>query len=292
VICNEGELLERFGIKVIPRSLLEIVNDTRQAVSERASDVKAAVDDFKRRVDFSQVSEDKVKLIAALKLVLIDWCDKECLSGVAFQCWTALQDALGIMPCFVDSELTGMGLPVACETDIHGAITAVMLQAARLGQSPTFFADLTIRHPKNDNAELLWHCGPFPLALAVEGARRSVGHHYVLPAACPGVAEWRVRGGEITIARFDGDHGHYSIFLGHARGTDGPHNRGTYVWVEVNDWPLWEEKIIRGPYIHHVVGVHGHVSPALYEACRYIPGLRPDPVDPSEEQIRAWLRGA
>jgi hypothetical protein len=106
------------------------------------------------------------------------------------------------------------------------------------------------------------------------------------------VAEWRVRGGEITIARFDGDHGHYSIFLGHARGTDGPHNRGTYVWVEVNDWPLWEEKIIRGPYIHHVVGVHGHVSPALYEACRYIPGLRPDPVDPSEEQIRAWLRGA
>ena len=106
------------------------------------------------------------------------------------------------------------------------------------------------------------------------------------------MAEWRVRGGEITLARLDGDHGEYSIFLGHARGVEGPHTRGTYVWVEVNDWPLWEEKIIRGPYIHHVVGVHGHVAPVLYEACRYIPGLRPDPVEPTAAQIEAWLRGA
>ena len=292
VICNEGELLERFNIKIVPRSLVEVVNDVKRTVDERAAEVKETVEDFKRRVDLSAIPEDKIQLIAGLKLVLMDWCAKECLSGVALQCWTALQDALGIMPCFVDSELTGMGLPVACETDVHGAITAVLLQAARLGQSPTFFADLTIRHPKNDNSELLWHCGPFPMLLAAEGAKRSIGHHYVLPGACPGVAEWRIRGGELTIARFDGDHGEYSMLLGHARGTEGPHTRGTYVWVEVKDWPLCEEKIIRGPYIHHVVGVHGQVAPVIYEACRYIPGLCPDPVEPTAAEIEAWLRGA
>lgn len=291
VICNEGELLERFGIKVIPRSLVEVTNDTRRIVAERASEVKDTIEDFKQRADVSHIPQDKLQLIAALKLALLDWSRRERLSGVALQCWTALQDALGIMPCFVHSELTSMGLPVACETDIHGAITAVLLQAARMGASPTFFADLTIRHPKNDNGELLWHCGPFPITLAAEGARRTMGRHYILPGEVPGVGEWRIAGGEITIARFDGDHGEYSLFLGHARGVEGPYTRGTYIWVEVNDWPLWEEKIIRGPYIHHVVGIHGHVAPVLYEACRYIPGLKPDPVDPTEEEIQAWLRG-
>ena len=70
------------------------------------------------------------------------------------------------------------------------------------------------------------------------------------------------------------------MFLGEAAGTDGPYTKGTYLWIEVGDWPRWEEKFIYGPYIHHVVGVHGHVAPILYEACKYVPGLKPDPVEP------------
>ena len=214
------------------------------------------------------------------------------LSAIAFQCWTALQEALGICSCFVHGELTQLGIPVTCETDINGALTAAMLQAARLNQSPVFFADLTVRHPANDNAELIWHCGPFPLELADEDVEPALARHYILPSGDPGVGEWRIKGGPVTLARFDGDHGEYSLLIGHGRGTDGPFTRGTYLWVEVNDWPLWEEHIIRGPYIHHVAGVHGHLAAALYEACRYIPGLRPDPIEPTEAEIQRWLRGA
>jgi hypothetical protein len=61
--------------------------------------------------------------------------------------------------------------------------------------------------------------------------------------------------------------------------------------VEVNDWPLWEEKLVKGPYVHHSVGINQDVIAALYEACNYIPGLNPDPVDPTESEIQAWLRG-
>ena len=32
----------------------------------------------------------------------------------------------GVAPCFVFSELTGEGIPVICEGDIHGAISSVM----------------------------------------------------------------------------------------------------------------------------------------------------------------------
>lgn len=73
---------------------------------------------------------------------------------------------------------------------------------------------------------------------------------------------------------------------------EGSFTRGSYVWVEVNDWPLWEEKLVKGPYIHHSVGIHANVIPVLFEAYEYISGLTPDPVDPTEEESRAWLRGS
>ncbi len=78
---------------------------------------------------------------AAMKLWVLDWAEQERLDAVAMQCWTAIQHSLGISPCFVHAELTDAGLPVACETDIHGAITSTMLYAAskwsRHRSSPT-----------------------------------------------------------------------------------------------------------------------------------------------------------
>jgi hypothetical protein len=59
----------------------------------------------------------------------------------------------------------------------------------------------------------------------------------------------------------------------------------------VPDWPLWEEKFIYGPYIHHVVAIHDRCAYTLYEATRFIPGLEPDPAQPTVEEIREWLRG-
>ncbi|MCL2285464.1 MAG: fucose isomerase, partial [Firmicutes bacterium] len=59
---------------------------------------------------------------------------------------------------------------------------------------------------------------------------------------------------------------------------DGPKSTGTYVWMEVDDWVKWERKLIEGPYIHHVVGIHGNLINGLKEACKYIPGLKADPV--------------
>jgi hypothetical protein len=139
-----------------------------------------------------------------------------------------------------------------------------------------FFADLTVRHPKNDNAELLWHCGSFPYKLKKEGARAGIGEHYVLDSKCPGVAEWEIKGGDISICRFDGINGRYSLLAAEGKGVEGPGNRGTYVWVEFENWPELERKFIYGPYIHHVAGIHGKIKQVMAEALRYIPGLEPD----------------
>jgi len=188
--------------------------------------------------------------------------------------------------------LTDMGIPVACETDVHGALSSVILQNASEDFRPVFLADMTIRHPENNNAELLWHCGNFPFSLCDPACTDAhIGGHCNIPPGIPGTGNFRIKGGDLTVTRFDGMNGEYSLFMGQGKAVDGPYNQGGYVWMEVPNWPLWEEKLITGPYIHHVSGVHGQFSAALYEAAKYIPGLKPDPAQPGEEEIKAYLRG-
>ncbi|HTG67729.1 MAG TPA: L-fucose/L-arabinose isomerase family protein [Candidatus Udaeobacter sp.] len=291
MMCNEGELLERFGIEIHPITLVDIQRASKRIENGNSSELAEAIDYIKAKLDWSEVTEADVKRIAALKVAMKQYAVQTGSSAIAIQCWSSLQDAMGIMPCLANAILTDEQIPVTCETDIHGAITSVMVQAATMNQHPTFFADLTVRHPENPNGELLFHCGNFPVSLSVEN-KPKLRKHFLFDDHAPGTHEGEIKGGSMTLARFDGDHGDYQLFLGKARGIEGPYTRGSYVWVEVNDWPLWEEKLVKGPYVHHSVGIHANAIPALYEACNYIPGLTPDAVDPTEREIQAWLRGA
>ena len=283
-MCNEGELLERFGVKVVPTALSTITDSAENRLNSSEIDDEAESIHERVRVE---IEEDQLRRIIALKLALLDWAEQAKLDALALQCWSALQQELGICSCFAHGELTELGLPVACETDINGALTAIAVQAAARCETPTFFADLTVRHPENDNAELLWHCGPYPVSLAAEDSSPSLTPHFGMGLG--GAGAFRIRGGDITLARFDGDHGDYTMLMGQAHSTDGPDTVGTYLWAEVDDWPKWEERLVCGPYIHHVVGVHGKLAPALWEACKYI-GVEPDPVEPDESEIRRFMR--
>lgn len=291
VICNEGELLEKFGIQIHPITLDELKKKTLNVEKEGGADLKEAVEYIKNSLDWTAVEESDVRRIASLKVAMKQYAAETGSAAIAIQCWSTLQDIIGIMPCLANAILTDEQIPVTCETDIHGAITSLMVQAATLNTVPTFFADITIRHPENPNGELLFHCGNFPVSLSTED-KPELKKHFLFEDHSPGTHEGEIKGGAMTIARFDGDHGEYSIFLGKAKGIEGPYSRGSYVWVEVNDWPLWEEKLVKGPYIHHSTGIHADVIPVIYEACQYIPGLTPDPVDPTEKEIQAWLRGS
>ena len=35
---------------------------------------------------------------------------------------------------------------------------------------------------------------------------------------------------------------------------DGPYTKGTYLWVEVENWKRLEAKLVEGPYIHPLRG--------------------------------------
>lgn len=287
VICNENELLEQFNVHLYPIALPELVNEMKRIRREKPQDYCRTLEDIAKSA--AQGVGEALELTAALKLAMKGFAIRYQCSAIAIQCWNALQTETGIMPCLANALLTEEGIPVACETDIHGAISAVMIQAAAGGGVP-FFADVTVRHPQKDNAELLWHCGNFPPSLAKDREKvRFLGNPY-MEGENFGIIQNQLKDGEITIARFDGDHGSYSLLLGEVHTTDGPLNKGSYVWVETENWAKWEHRLVEGPYIHHVSGAYGRYADILAEACKYLPALRPDPVEPSMEELtmRWW----
>lgn len=286
VICNENELIERFNVHLYPITLNDLVTEMKK-VEEEATQEFMETCSYIRKLDRIG-KEQQIRKVASLKVAMKRKAQAYGCRAIAIQCWTSLQDMAGIMPCHANALLTDEGIPTVCETDIHGAISAVMMQAAGMGKTTPFFADVTVRHPYNDNAELLWHCGNFPYSLAKDQEKATVGEsvyhndHY-------GISEWELKEGDITIARFDGDHGEYRLFIGEAHTTEGPKNVGSYVWIEVEDWKTWEHKLVEGPYIHHVSGIYGKCGEILLEACKYIPGLSADVAEPKvEELVRRW----
>ncbi len=283
-MCNEGELLEKFNIQLSPIPIPELIDAVKKA-KEEASEVEGVME-YCRNNMIIKINEDALENVAALKVAMKSLAHKYGCNAIAIQCWNALQGELGIMPCAANSLLNEEGIPVACETDIHGAITSVMVEAAALDDTKSFFADWTVRHPDDENGELLQHCGPWPISIARE--KPTIG--YPLAFNYPGAVEAEAKHGKMTLCRFDGDNAEYSMLMGNAEGIEGPYTKGTYVWIKVDNLKRLEEKLVHGPYIHHCVGIHKNIVPVLYEACKYI-GIKPDLYDPDEEKVKAFIRG-
>lgn len=140
-----------------------------------------------------------------------------------------------------------------------------MVEAADLGRHRGMFADWTVRHPTTRTASAAAR-GPGPAAARPSKPKLT----YPLAFDHPGALTAEAKHGDLTLARFDGDNGEYSLLLGNARGIDGPAGMGTYLWVEVENLKRLEAKIVEGPYIHHCVAIHANVVPgALQRRAKY-----------------------
>ena len=291
-ICNESELLERFGIRVEPLDVADVLRATRARADKDRAKYVDEIESLKKTVTIEGCDDPAPFInVLALRDEMLALAERHNLSALAVKTFTSLTDELGTMIEFALSQVNDAGVPTATECDLHGAISCALLRAAALGEEPTFLADFTIRHPDDDNGILLWH-GDFPLSLRREGAPAVIGPHWILPGMEEGMCHWLLKEGDITVARFDGDRGEYRLAAGSGRTTDGPETQNTYVWMKVNDWSRWERQLIEGPYIHHTGGVYGRVAPALMEACKYIPGLAAEPLGKSDDEIRReFFRG-
>jgi L-fucose isomerase-like protein len=272
VMINEAELLEKFDIELVPCEstvLIGMIENHLKNNTEGKEKILKDMDD--KGIDMSRLG-DKKDAWASVILALIEFAKMHKCTAIASECWRMIRTHYGFMPCSVFGELYDYGIPCTCETDVHGAILSAMAIAARRYETPAYLADLTIRHPHNENAELLWHCGPYAKSL-----KKGPDGHIVES----GQAYFEIIHGEHTLMRFDGLKGEYYMFVGKGKGVDGPVTNGTYLWMETDNWVHWEKKFMFGPYIHHVVGIPGDITAVMRESCRYL-GIHYDCADSNE----------
>ena len=273
-IINESELLERFHVEVLPLDMVEFIRRTKQRASKNKPAYQAELNALKAEAQIVGFDTDEPMInVLASRDEMLEAADKQGLQGFATQDFNSLIDELGAYDMYATSAVSDR-YPIGYESDIHGAITDVLLQRAAFNTAPTYLVDLTVRHPTNDNGILLWHAGA-PLSMRDPADQLKVGHHWILPSPLSGMTHFRLKQGPITVARFDGDHGEYKLAVGQGQSIDGPYTQNNYVWMEVDNWPRWERTFMEGPFIHHTGMMYGHYGDALVEACKFIPGLQP-----------------
>ena len=270
VMYNELELTEKFGINMNNVNMAQVEDKFNRLVASKSDELAGDIEDLKKKYDVAGLNDETLKKMLTFVHVYKEIFEDTGADVLSSECWTAMPLAFGANPCLAMSILYDMGYIVACESDVHGAITCALLSCASRGKGAPLFGEFTARHPENRNAELLWHCGPFPYSAKAEDSAAKLFN--TKPS-------FRAKDGDYTIARFQGDGGRYTLLGGNYKTTDGPYTFGTYMWAEFKDLSAVEKKLINGPYIHHMTEVYGKYADVLEEFCKYIPELEYDPIE-------------
>ena len=268
VIWNEGELMEKFGLRITPFNMAVVQNMFNEVAESRKEEIAEIEDYILRSYTLDDLTPQYVNRMATLAVTYKRLFEENKLDILSAECWTATPQMFdGLAPCAVYGILNDLGYIVSCESDMHCAITMLLLSCASFGKKKPFLGEFTVRHPENKNAELLWHCGPFPLSVkAPDSEARLVNQR-----------EWfRAKDGEYTVARIDQESGDYMILPLVCKTTEGPQTHGTYIWGEFEDLQAVEDRLIDGPYIHHFVEIKGDFRKEIKEFCKYFPNLRVD----------------
>jgi L-fucose isomerase-like protein len=274
-IASEADLLQRIGVQVQPIELALVIERIKKRAAERENDYLAEHAEMAKWFRFDGFNNPRLAIVNfAFRDELLALAGEHGLDAFCVQTFSAIPDLLGLFPSLGVAMLNDLGYPVGPESDLHGAISSVILEAASGNDEPSFLPDLTIRHPENDNAVLLWHFeAPLSLRDPANAPGPGTSTPWILPGMPPGTLQFKLKDGPLTVVRFDGDSSGYRLGFGEGKTVAGPFTRDFYTYLEVDDWSLWEEQIVRGPYIHHCSCVYGHCAEILEEACRFLPSL-------------------
>ncbi|MBR1759468.1 MAG: hypothetical protein IJ744_12215 [Lachnospiraceae bacterium] len=271
VIWNEGELLEKFGVKLIPLNM-GVIKQKFEAVLEEYPPEAAEYEAFlKKNYQMDDRTPPHLKQMAAYTVMLKNLFEEYHLDAISAECWSALRVMYeGFEVCAAYSILNDMDYLISCESDVHALLTMVLLKSATLGEGKPLFGEFTVRHPEDKNVELIWHCGPFPLSQKAECGICS-------QARLVNQRPWfRAKDGEYTIARIDQESGNYQILPLICHTADGPQTHGNYFWGRFENLQKVEDRLIDGPYIHHFVEMIGDYRKEIREFCKYVPNLKVD----------------
>lgn len=201
-------ILERHGISVEPLELSDVIEEVH-ALADTEAAVKQSFEELDRYMAWEAVPEGSRWKLAKLLVVYRKWVREQGLSAAAIQCWDSLQRHLGINPCLVMSVLSQEGVPAACESDVAGALSMLVLQAA--SEQPSALVDWNNNVDRDPDRVVLFHCGNFACDAYQTGqSQPSVGYPQILASTLGaehtyGAVEGRLKPGPVTLARIATD---------------------------------------------------------------------------------------
>ena len=124
--CNAPiQKLFDLGIEIEENSELDLLVSVQKHKDDPR--IPEVVADMEKELAGNNPWKDLIPKLAQFELTLLDWAEahKGSREFVAFadKCWPAFQTEFGFCPCYVNSRLTGRGIPVSCEVDIYGALS-------------------------------------------------------------------------------------------------------------------------------------------------------------------------
>ena len=124
--CNAPiKQLYNLGVEIEENSELDLFEAFKKHEGDpRIPDV---VKDMEAELGAGNLKPEVLPKLAQYELTLLDWIEEHRgyrkYVAIAGKCWPAFQTQFGFVPCYVNSRLTGRGIPVSCEVDIYGALS-------------------------------------------------------------------------------------------------------------------------------------------------------------------------
>ncbi len=124
--CNAPiKQLYNIGVEIEENSELDLFEAFKKHDGDER--IPAKVKEMEAELGEGNMKPEVLPKLAQYELTLLDWVEAHRgyrkYVAIAGKCWPAFQTQFGFVPCYVNSRLTGMGIPVSCEVDIYGCLS-------------------------------------------------------------------------------------------------------------------------------------------------------------------------
>jgi L-fucose isomerase-like protein len=267
------KILEANGISIETLDLSEVLGRIER-MKDNDDIAQAKLASIKKYVDSSNVPAAALMKMAKLGAVVDQWMAATEVTISAVQCWTSLEENLGVVPCTVMSMMSNELLSSACEVDIVGVLG---MHAMRLASgTPSALLDWNNNYGPDPNKAVCFHCSNLPkhffksvkmdfqeIIAGTVGKENTFG-------TCVGL----IKPEKMTFTRYSTDDtsGKMRGYVGEGRFTDDPLNTfGGAGVVEIADMQKLLHFICERGFEHHVAANLSSVASAVHEAStRYL----------------------
>ena len=264
------KLLERAGITVDTLDLSEVFG---RAARLNADDPKlqAKLEQMSAYVRQGGTPNAALVKMAKLGVVIDEWMQTNDLQASALQCWTAMEEFYGVVPCTLMSMMSNGMMPSACETDIAGLVGMYALVLA--SGKPSAIVDWNNNYGDDPDKGVVFHCSNLPKDIFAEETT-AMDYQAIIAGTVGkenayGTIVGRVRAAPFTYCRVSTNDfaGTISAYLGEGELTNDPLKTfGGFGVIRVPNLQKLLRHICENGYEHHVAINLSQVAPAVNAA--------------------------